>query len=92
MTKPRKQLVSLDDTPYYHCVGRCVRRGYLCGTVGDHSYEHRLGWITDRIKQLSAAFCIDIAAYAVMSNHYHIVLHIDRARGTDLSDSNVIER
>jgi len=58
-----------------------VRRGYLCGTVDDHSYKHRRDWITDRIKQLSAAFCIDITAYAVMSNHYHVVLHVDRARG-----------
>ncbi|WP_395375103.1 hypothetical protein [Marinicella sp. W31] len=27
MTTPRKQQISLDDTPYYHLVSRCVSVG-----------------------------------------------------------------
>ncbi|ATC96744.1 hypothetical protein PTUN_b0339 [Pseudoalteromonas tunicata] len=37
-------------------------------------------------------FAIDIAAYAVMSNHYHLVLRVDRSRALNWSKDEVIER
>lgn len=94
MTRPRKDLVSLDDTPYYHCATRCVRRAFLCGM--DHSsgncFEHRRSWVKNRIKQLAAVFLIDIAAYAVMTNHYHIVLRVNREQADCLTRDEVIKR
>jgi len=71
MTQARQNIISLSDTPYYHVMGRCVRRAFLCGedSVTGKSYEHRKLWITDRLKVLSFVYTIDICAYAVMSNH-----------------------
>ncbi len=78
MTLPRKQLIAVEDTPYYHITSRCVRRAFLCGqdsTTGK-SYEHRRQWIEDRLRLLSSIFCIDIFSYAIVSNHIHIVLKL----------------
>ena len=94
MTRPRKALVSIQDTPYYHVVSRCVRRSFLCGV--DHltgkDYEHRRQWIEDRIRILSSLFAIDICAYAVMSNHLHIVVKLCPTQAESWSNTEVVER
>jgi REP element-mobilizing transposase RayT len=94
MPLPRKSLVSLEATPYYHCVSRCVRRAFLCGedTVTGRSYEHRRAWIEARMLALAEVFALDLCAYAVMHNHYHVVLHVDRDAAAEWSDREVIER
>jgi REP element-mobilizing transposase RayT len=94
MPKPRKSLISLEATPYYHCVSRCVRRAFLCGTddVTGNCYEHRRQWIEDKIFALGDIFAIDIAAYAVMSNHYHVVLHINAPQSEQWSQHEAISR
>ena len=94
MPKPRKQQISLDATPYYHCISRCVRRAFLCGTDTStgQSYEHRRGWLEEKLLVLPQTFAINITAYAIMSNHYHVVLHIDKKQADQWSDLEVVER
>ncbi len=94
MPKPRKQQVSIEDTPYYHCVSRCVRRAFLCGidSVTGESYEHRRGWLENKLLELPQIFAIQIAAYAIMSNHYHVVLYVDSDSSKRWTDEEVIER
>jgi hypothetical protein len=71
-----------------------VRRVFLCGRdrFTGKSLNHRKPWLLKRISHLSSVFAIDIAAYAVMSNHYHLVLHVDQHRSRQWSDDEVIER
>ncbi|WP_039850193.1 transposase [Grimontia indica] len=94
MTTARASLINVDATPYYHCVSRCVRRSFLCGfdNAQGKCFEHRRGWIEKRLLSLSKAFCIDACAYAIMSNHYHVVLHINIESAKVLSPLEVAER
>jgi REP element-mobilizing transposase RayT len=56
-----------------------VRRAFLCGddTYSDKKYDHRRTWVESLLFELEAVFAIDVAAFAVMSNHLHLVLRID---------------
>ncbi|MAS25239.1 MAG: transposase [Oceanospirillaceae bacterium] len=93
MPKPRKELISLEATPYYHCVSRCVRRAFLCGSDEyGRNFEHRRGWIENLILEQAQIYAVDIAAYAVMSNHFHVVLHINQSKAESWSAREVIER
>ena len=93
MTRARRDLISLESTPYYHCVSRCVRRAFLCGedSYTQQNYNHRRQWILDRLKHLADAFAIKIAAFAILSNHYHVIVRIDRDQALQWSDEEVVD-
>jgi REP element-mobilizing transposase RayT len=94
MPKPRKSQISLDATPYYHCVSRCVRRAFLCGedAFTGKSFEHRREWIRDKLFELADVFSIDLAGYAIMSNHLHVLLYIDQMTAAQWEAHEVVER
>ena len=54
----------------YHVISRCTRREFLLGGV----YEHRREWAAELLAELLGGFAIDVHAYALMSNHVHLIL------------------
>jgi REP element-mobilizing transposase RayT len=93
MPRPKRSQVSVEDTPMYHCCSRVVRRAFLCGDdkFSGKNYDHRRGWVEAQLLKLAEVFAIDVAAYAVMSNHLHVVLSIDIYQANRWSDIEVIE-
>ncbi len=76
MGLPRSEYVREGQEGVYHCFGRCVRRAFLCGfdALTGRDFSHRKAWLVDRLRYLATIFAIEICAYAVMLNHYHVIL------------------
>ncbi len=88
MPLPRKALVSLEATPYYHCVSRCVRRAFLCGKdkQSGKDYEHRRAWIKERMQTLACVFAVDLCAYGALVGEH--LLPPNHRRPACISDGN----
>ena len=93
MPRPRRTQVSIEDTPMYHCCSRVTRRAFLFGydELTGKNYDHRRGWVESQLLKLSGVFAIDIAAYAVMSNHLHVVLSVDIYESNRWTDKEVVK-
>lgn len=72
----RVELFAADEIAVVHVMNRVVRRCFLMGTdaVTGRNYDHRKQWIEDELRRLAAYFAIDLLAYSIMSNHFHLVL------------------
>lgn len=73
---PRKLLIDLAEVGIYHCISRCVRRAFLCGTdpLSGRSFDHRKQWIQERLQLLAGQFGVDFLGFSLMSNHLHLIL------------------
>ena len=94
MTYPRAHTVSRHFSRVYHCTSRCVRRAWLCGEdeVSGQSFDHRKQWIEERLLELTQIFAVELYGYAVMSNHYHIVVRTRPEHVHMWSDLEVVSR
>lgn len=94
MGYPRSQLIDPTVSGTYHCVSRCVRRAFLCGedALSGRNFDHRKQWIEDRLLFLAEVFSASVLAYAVMSNHVHVVVHMAPELVDRWSDDEVAER
>jgi hypothetical protein len=94
MATPRSQLIDLEQPLHYHLVSRCVRRSRLCGK-DPHSkknYDHRKEWLEKRMFHLAQCFSVAIDAFAIMSNHFHLVVYFDPQDSFRWTDEEVAAR
>ena len=90
----RKEIVREGEVGIYHCVARCVRRAFLCGDdpLTGKSFEHRRGWVQERLELLAANFACDVCGFSAMANHLHVVLRTRPDVAEALTDEEVALR
>ncbi len=72
----RAELYAPDEVAIVHVMGRVVRRCFLLGDdpITGKNFDHRKLWIEQRLERLAAAMGIDLLAFSILSNHFHLVL------------------
>lgn len=74
--KNRGDVIDESEVGVYQIVSSCVRQKFLCGldwrTGRDYSY--RRNWFLELLEHLLTVFAIDASAFAVLMNHFHLIL------------------
>lgn len=67
---------------------------YLCGwdRLTRKQHGHRRRWLVKRARSLAECFAIDLLTYAVMSNHFHLIVVFDPKACETWSDEEVARR
>ncbi len=94
MATPRSQLVDPDHALFYHIGSGCVRGAWLCGLdqVTGRDYSYRKAWFEERLYHLAQYFAIELYAFVIMSNHFHLIVYYDPLAGLAWSDVEVVKR
>ena len=88
MTVARSQIVDPLLTPWYHCISHTVRGAFLLQSAS----EHRKRWIQQRLEELVAIFSLEVAGFAVLDTHLHLLVYIDLKRAKRWSKRDVLRR
>jgi REP element-mobilizing transposase RayT len=78
MALPRSKYVQEGQEGVFHCFSRCVRRAFLYGfdPLTRRDYSYRKAWLLERMRFLAAIFAVEVCAYAILANHYHLIVRI----------------
>lgn len=72
----REELFSPDEVAILHVMNRTVRQCFLLGVdpLNKVDYSYRKAWIQRHIEYFAKHFGLDLLTYAILSNHFHLVL------------------
>ena len=73
MAQAREHVLPSGARGTYHVLSRCTRREFL---LGGGKNECRRAWAVGMLADLLEGFAMDLHAYAIMSNHVHLVLRL----------------
>ncbi len=72
----RREVRAPNEVVVAHVCNRTVRRCFLMGddAVSGKNFNHRKVWIAQYLMQFAAAFGIHLLGFAILSNHFHLIL------------------
>lgn len=75
MAIPRRNIIDPSRPTVCHCVSRCVRRCLLLeARDGDSDPDRWKRMLADRAVELVTLFAIDVVEWAILGNHFHLLL------------------
>jgi REP element-mobilizing transposase RayT len=90
----RAEVFDPDEIAIVHVMNRTVRRCFLFGDdpLTGKNYDHRKVWIEQHLQHFAACFGIDLLAFSILSNHFHLVLRSRPDVVSSWSDTEVARR
>ena len=72
----RSDIYNPHEVAVVHVMAKAVRSMYLFGDdpLTMQCYDYRREWLEDQLYSQAKYFGIDLIAYAIMSNHFHLIL------------------
>ncbi|TWT75100.1 hypothetical protein CA85_03880 [Allorhodopirellula solitaria] len=72
----RCEVFDPEEVAIAHVYTRVCRRCFLLGDdpVSGKNFDHRKVWIEEYLQQFAAYFGIDLVGFAILSNHFHLIL------------------
>ncbi len=83
MRRPRLKLDAKEEEAYYHCISRTAGGEWLLG-------EREKEVLRTQIWKLAEYCGLEVVTYAVMSNHYHVLVKVPQCR--EVSDQELLTR
>ena len=90
----RRDIVDPTEVAIYHCWNRCVRGFFMLAdrTEKEELREDRRGWVREVQMAVAALFGIEVAFYAILGNHLHLLLRSRPDVVANWSDQEVVRR
>lgn len=75
----RTEVFDPREVSVFHCINALVRRCFLSGpdSFTGRAHEYRKGWIEERLRFSAGCFGTDVLDFAIMANHFHLILRFD---------------
>lgn len=90
--KLRSELFTPEEQAIVHVMNRCVQQRFLLGYEKEtgNEFGHRRQLFENELRKAAAGFAIDLLSYAIMDNHFHLILRSRPEIVLEWSDAEVV--